>query len=242
MKETRPPRRQDYAIEMLMDDVAGLIDAAAARSTLLLAHDWGGIIAWYFAMRRLRPLDRLVVMNAPHPAIMERELRTWQQLRRSWYGLFFQIPALPELLLAARNYQAVRDAFSRGVADPSRFPPEALQVYSDNAARPGAMRAMLNYYRAIFRGGGDRQRAFGYPEIDTPTLLIWGENDIALCKETTYGTERYASNLTLRYLPGVSHWVQQEAPEAVNAMLEAWLGGGVVPEAAEVAVATRKGT
>jgi pimeloyl-ACP methyl ester carboxylesterase len=121
----RPRGVQAYGIEMLMNDVGGLIDAAGARSTLLLAHDWGGIIAWYFAMRRLRPLDRLVVMNAPHPAIMERELRSWQQLRRSWYGLFFQIPALPELLLAARNYQAVRDAFSRGVADPSRFPPEA---------------------------------------------------------------------------------------------------------------------
>ena len=230
----RPRGVHNYGIEMLMNDVGGLIDAAAARSTLLLAHDWGGAIAWYVAMRRLRPLDRLVLMNVPHPAIMERELRTWGQLRRSWYVLFFQIPGLPELLMRARDYRVIRDVFASGVADPSRFPPDVLQVYRDNAARPGALTAMLNYYRAIVRGGADRQRAFGYPVIDTPTLLLWGENDIALGKASTYGTERYVSNLTVRYLPGVSHWVQQEAPETVNGMLEAWLSDRAVPEAAEV--------
>lgn len=228
----RPPRVQDYAIEKLMEDVGGLIDAAGARSTLLLAHDWGGAIAWYFALRRVRPLDRLVVMNLPHPALMERALRTWRQLRRSWYALFFQLPRLPEALLRARDYRAIREAFVGSAVDKSRFPPEDLQVYRDNAARPGALTAMLNYYRAIARGGGARQRALGYPMINTPTLLIWGEEDIALLKETTYGTDRYVSNLTLRYLPRVSHWVQQEAPETVNAMLAAWLTDQPVPEAA----------
>ena len=233
----RPPRVQDYAIEKLMDDVGGLIDAAGARSTLLLGHDWGGVIAWYVALRRVRPLDRLVVMNLPHPAIMERALRTWRQLRRSWYAAFFQIPRLPEMLMRARDYRAIREAFVRSALDKRRFTPEDLQVYRDNAARPGALTAMLNYYRAIARGGGSRQRALGYQVIDTPTLLIWGEEDVALCKETTYGTERYVSHLTLRYLPGVSHWVQQEAPETVNAMLAAWLTGREVPEAAQIAVA-----
>jgi pimeloyl-ACP methyl ester carboxylesterase len=91
---------------------------------------------------------------------------------------------------------------------------------------------MLNYYRAYGRGGGgNRQRALGYGSIETPTLMIWGEEDVALRKETTYGTERWVPNLTLRYLPRVSHWVQQEAPETVNAMLEAWLSGAPVPEA-----------
>jgi pimeloyl-ACP methyl ester carboxylesterase len=231
----RPPRVQDYAIERLMDDVAGLIDAAGARSTLLLAHDWGGIVAWYFAMRRLRPLDRLVMMNLPHPAPMERELRRWRQLRRSWYVLLFQVPRLPEALFRMRNYRVVGDAFLNSAIDKTRFPPEVLQVYRDNAARPGALTAMLNYYRALVRGrGADRQRALGYPPIEVPTLLIWGEEDIALCKESTYGTERYVPNLTLRYLPRVSHWVQQEAPETVNAMLEAWLTDRPVPEAAHV--------
>jgi len=232
----RPPRVADYAIEHLLDDVGGLIDASGARSTLLIGHDWGGVIAWYFALRRVRPLDRLVVMNLPHPAIMERALRTWRQLRRSWYVLFFQIPRLPEALLRARGYHAIGEAFRRTAVDPSRFPDEALQVFRASAARPGALTAMLNYYRALVRGGsGERQRALGYPVIDTPTLFLWGDEDTALGKETTEGTEQYVSDLTLRHLPRVSHWIQQEAPEMVNAMLEAWLTGRPVPEAAELA-------
>jgi len=228
----RPGRREDYAIEMLMADVAGLIDASGARSTVLLAHDWGGVIAWYLALRNLRPLERLVVMNLPHPAAMQRALRTWRQLARSWYVFFFQIPRLPEALLRAGNYRAIRDAFRNMAVDKSRFPHEVLQVYRDNAARPGALTAMLNYYRAfVFGGGGRRQERLGYPVIETPTLMIWGEHDTALGKETTYGTEQFVPNLTLRYLPNVSHWVQQEAPETVNAILEAWLTGQPVPEA-----------
>lgn len=229
----RPERVSDYAIDRLQEDVAGLIDAAGAEGTTLIAHDWGGIVAWSFAMRRIRPLERLVVMNLPHPACMEREMRSgWAQRRRSWYVLFFQLPWLPERLLAAGNYRGVREAFRGMAVDKSRFPDEVLDVYVENAARPGATTAMLNYYRAIMRGGGARRmRAFGYPKIETPTLLLWGDEDSALGKETTLGTEAFVSDLTVRHLPGVSHWVQQEAPEKVNAMLEAWLKDEPVPEA-----------
>jgi len=219
----RPPGREDYAIERLMDDVAGLIDASGTRSTVLLAHDWGGIVAWYFAMRQLRSLERLVIMNVPHPAVMERAMRTWRQLARSWYVFFFQIPRLPEALLRARHCRAIADTFRNSATDKSRFPDAVLQVYRDHAAPPGALTAMLNYYRAIVRGGAARQRRLGYPPIDVPTLMLWGEHDIALGKETTYGTDAFVRNLTLRYLPNVSHWIQQEAPETVNAILEAWL-------------------
>jgi pimeloyl-ACP methyl ester carboxylesterase len=221
----RPPLLEDYSIDRLMYDVAGLIDAAGAQQTILVAHDWGGIIAWYFAMRRLRPLERLVIMNLPHPAVMERALRTWRQRLRSWYVLLFQVPRLPEAILRARDYRAIGDAFRNMAVDKSRFPDEVLQVFRTAAARPGALTAMLNYYRALVRGGGARrQRQLGYPIIDTPTLMIWGERDSALGKETTYGTEEFVRHLTIRYLPNVSHWVQQEAPEAVNALLEGWLG------------------
>jgi pimeloyl-ACP methyl ester carboxylesterase len=231
----RPPRMQDYSMERLLDDVAGLIDASGSKSVTLLAHDWGGVIAWFFAMRRLRPLDRLIVMNLPHPAVMEKELRKWRQIKKSWYVLLFQIPRLPEALFRAGNYKLIGDAFVNSALDKSRFPEEVLQVYRENAARPGALTAMLNYYRALVRGGGgDRQAKLGYPVIDTPTLMVWGESDIALGKESTYGTERWVPNLTIRYLPNVSHWVQQEAPEVVNAMLEAWLTDRPVPEAGEV--------
>jgi epoxide hydrolase 4 len=227
----RPLRMQDYAIERLIDDVAGLIDASRACTTVLLAHDWGAVVAWYFALRATRPLDGLVILNVPHPACAERELRRLAQLRRSWYMLFFQIPWLPERLLGLRGARAIGEVFRRSAVDKSQFSDAVVRVYQDAAARPGALTAMLNYYRALLRGGGARrQRALGYPRIETRTLMIWGEEDVALTKATTFGTEKYVRELTLRYLPGVSHWVQQEAPESVNAMLEAWLTHKSVPE------------
>ncbi len=227
----RPLAMRDYAIEALMDDVANLIDASGARETFLLAHDWGAVIAWHFAMRRLRPLSHLAILNVPHPAPFARELRKLRQIRRSWYAAFFQIPWLPDRMLAARGGRAVGEAIRRSARDASRFPEEVLDVYRRAAAQPGATTAMLHYYRAFVRGGGARrQEALGFPRIDTPTLLVWGEEDVALTKETTFGTDAYVSDLTVRYLPGVSHWVQQEAPESVNAMLRAFVEGRPVPE------------
>lgn len=219
----RPQRLEDYAIERLMDDVRALIEARGARHVVLVGHDWGALIAWYFAMRFPQHLDRLVIMNVPHPGVMERALRG-RQLLRSWYVLFFQLPWLPEHLLSMFDYRAIRQAFVGMAVDKSRFPEEVLRFYRDEAARPGALTAMVNYYRALVRGGGaERQRRLGYPRIDVPTLMIWGEEDAALGKETTYGTEQFVSHLTLHYLRGVSHWVQQEAPETVNRLLLDWL-------------------
>jgi pimeloyl-ACP methyl ester carboxylesterase len=121
----------------------------------------------------------------------------------------------------------------RGTArDKDRFPGEVLEVYRRNADRPGAIRAMLAYYRAYIRYPVDRDLARAiHRRLETPTLIVWGEEDTALGKELTLGTEDLVSDLTIRYLPGVSHWVQQEAPETVNSMIEAWLDHRSVPEA-----------
>jgi len=221
----RPQGIDAYAIEKLMDDVAGLIDASGAKETMLIAHDWGGVIAWYFALRKIRPLSRLVAMNLPHPAVFDRVLRDgWRQRLRSWYVLFFQIPWLPEAVFRMRRASAVTEAFRGMAVDKSRFPEEVLDVYRRAALEPGALTAMINYYRALVRGGGARrQRSLGFPRIETPTLMVWGEQDSALGKELTYGTEAYVPNLTIRYLPNASHWVQQDAPEEVNAILREWL-------------------
>ena len=101
---------------------------------------------------------------------------------------------------------------------------EVLAVFREEALRPGAARAMIHYYRAMLRGGGMRRvRERGYPMIETPTLMIWGEQDVALSKRLSMGTAKYVPNLVQRYLPKASHWVQQDQPELVNAMLEAWL-------------------
>jgi pimeloyl-ACP methyl ester carboxylesterase len=146
---TKPPRVQDYAIEKLMADVAALIDASGCRSVTLIAHDWGAIVAWYFAMRRVRPLERLVIMNVPHPIAAEPAFRTWKQLRKSWYIFFFQIPKLPELLLRAGGYRAVGETFRSNCSHPERFSDEDLAVFRESAAQPGALTGMVNYYRAF---------------------------------------------------------------------------------------------
>jgi pimeloyl-ACP methyl ester carboxylesterase len=229
-KSDRPLGVSEYELEKLEQDVADLIDASGAKSVLLVAHDWGAVIAWSFAMHRVRPIERLVIMNVPHPALIEQGLRTLRQLRRSWYVFFFQVPGLPERLLALGGYAGIGMIFRRSAVDKSRFPREVLDAYKRSAAEPGAVTAMINYYRALVRRRA-ALRARGFPTIEAPTLVVWGEQDIALGKELTYGTDKYAPNLTLRYLPRVSHWVQQEAPDTVNAMLEAWLTGKPVPEA-----------
>jgi pimeloyl-ACP methyl ester carboxylesterase len=229
-KTSRPIGAGEYTMDKLMADVAALIDASRAREVLLIGHDWGGAIAWSFAMSGLRPLARLVIMNAPHPARLLHGLRTWKQLRRSWYMFFFQIPWLPEALLGARRAEAIGRIFRDLAVDKSKFPADVTDVYRANATEPGALTAMLNYYRALFRNASELSKR-PLPEITVPTLLVWGEVDLSLGKELTFGMERQVRNLTVRYLPNVSHWVQQEAPETVNRMMEAWLRGEPVPEA-----------
>ncbi len=227
---SRPQGVEAYALEELQEDVASLIEASGAKQVVLIGHDWGALIAWYYAMFGLPPISRLIIMNVPHPALAERGLRTLRQLVKSWYIFFFQLPKIPEIALARNGCAAIGRAFRGMAVDKSRFPDEVLRVYQKNAAQPGALTAMLNYYRALVRGrSGTRRR--GTPRIDTPTLMIWGEADAALGKELTYGTDQYVSDLTLRYLPNVSHWVQQEAPEVVNGMIEAWLLDQQVPQA-----------
>jgi epoxide hydrolase 4 len=223
---SKPEGVAAYRIDTLLQDVAALIDLAKGESpateVMLIAHDWGAIIAWMFAIRQVRPLDRLVIMNVPHPKCAEREIRKWRQLRKSWYIFFFQIPWLPEKLLLARYARAVRHAFTGTAANKINFSKAALEVYAAAAQRPGAMTAMLNYYRALLRFPDMRNVGDGI--VRTDTLVIWGENDLALDIHLLDGMEQWVPRLTLRRLPGISHWVQQDAPDEVNALLTDWLG------------------
>jgi epoxide hydrolase 4 len=224
-----------YKISTLVEDVACLIRAVNPRETLLLGHDWGGLLAWLLAMERPQLIDCLAIMNVPHPACFIRELRRPGQLARSWYFFFVQLPWLPEFFLSRGDGRATAHIIRRSSRNPARFPNDALEVIRANAARPGGLTAMLNWYRAAFRGGETRRYSGrNTPIIRVPTLFLWGDADVALSLRTTHGTEQYVSDLTMRVLPGVSHWVQQEAPEAVNAMLEAWLSGRRVPEYSEL--------
>lgn len=226
---SRPLGVENYHIDKLMDDVAGLIDASGKTSVVLIAHDWGAIIAWQFAIERRRSLRKLVICNVPYPSLLEKALRSrFAQIRKSWYVLFFQIPCLPEFLLGLRGARAIGEMLRRSSSNPAMFPPEVTEVYQRNARQPGALTAMLNYYRALLRYRKSVARR-GTPVIEVPTLMIWGEDDVALTKASTYGTGQYVRDFRIRYLPRVSHWVQQEAPEQVNAMIRAFLQGQPVP-------------
>ncbi len=228
-RTTRPVRMEDYAIEHLMADVAGLIDAAfagttGARQVVLLGHDWGALVAWCFATRGIRPLERMVILNVPHPVCFARALRRPGQRLRSWYAGFFQIPRLPEWLLARNGAKAVSDMLLRTSTAPQTFPRDLLTATRANAAQPGALKAMLDWYRAFLRGGGlRRQLRLGFPPIRIPVLMLWGEKDPALAKYTTDGTEGFVPDLDLRFLPGVSHWVQQDAEAVCNQALREFL-------------------
>ena len=229
-----PPDVASYRMQILVEDVAALIKASGAAETLLIAHDWGGALAWLLAMRQRELIGRLVIMNVPHPACFARELRKPRQLLRSWYMFFFQIPALPEFLLRRNDAQAIGDMFRSRSRKRARIPEDVIDVYRQNALRPGGLTAMLNWYRAFSQGRKGPSMRAGFPKITTPTLFLWGDADVALDFRTTQGTGDYVSDLTFRVLPGISHWIQQEAPEAVNAMLEAWLTGARVPEYREI--------
>lgn len=218
---SRPLGIEAYRLDTLAADVAALIDASGAREVMLIAHDWGAVVAWHFAIKRLRPLVRLVIMNVPHPMVARRERRNLRQLSMSWYIFFFQLPWLPEFGLKQGGAQRIGAAFTGMAVDKARFPAAVADVYRAAALRPGALTAMINYYRALLRTPDFAN--IGDGRIETPTLMIWGEEDKALGIWCTEGVEKWVPNLTLHRLPGVSHWVQQEAPEAVNALLGDWL-------------------
>ncbi|GAA0471247.1 alpha/beta hydrolase [Parasphingorhabdus litoris] len=218
---SKPAEIRDYALDHLCADVGALIDASGAKEVTLIAHDWGAIVAWAFAIQKIRPLQRLVIMNVPHPMVGKREIKHWRQLRRSWYIFFFQLPWLPEFLISRGNGRAIKKAFSNMAVDQSNFSEEALDVFAKAAMRRGSLTAMINYYRALLRHRDtiDVENKM----LDTPTLMIWGEEDSALNIRCTEGTEQWVSDFELHRLPGVSHWVQQEAPEQVNTILCKWL-------------------
>jgi epoxide hydrolase 4 len=206
--------------------VRGIILGLGYERCVLVAHDWGGMIAWTFADAYPDLVERLIVMNCPHPAKFFAGLKTPQQRLRSWYILFFQLPWLPELLLQAENYKAIGELFSGTAIDRAAFTPADLDAYKQAAAKPGALTAMLNYYRANFSSNPAWNNR-NWSVLPMPTLLVWGEADRALGKELTYGTELYVANLTVRYLPQCSHWVQQEQPQVVNQHMREFLRQGM---------------
>jgi pimeloyl-ACP methyl ester carboxylesterase len=220
----RPQGVEPYRIQVLLDDLLGLLDALGERDGLVVGHDWGGVLAWFLAMLHPQRVRRLVILNAPHPALFARELRRPRQLWRSWYIFFFQLPLLPEWLLRLGNFALLERTWRRDSVTSSAFSATDLQAYRAALASPGALTAMLNYYRAAFRHGGQLETRLQL--ITTPTLVLWGERDRYLNPHLLDGLEEWVRELRVERLPEASHWLACEFPEQVNGRLVAFLEAG----------------
>ncbi|MDJ0796013.1 MAG: alpha/beta hydrolase [Calothrix sp. MO_167.B12] len=216
----KPKKKSAYIIDELIKDVEGIIKGLGYENCILVGHDWGGAIAWNFAHTHPEMVEKLIVLNIPHPAKFRQGLNTLRQLLRSWYIFFFQLPLLPELYIKARDYKMIEKVFKGMAIDKTAFTPEDISIFKQAAAQPGALTAMVNYYRNIFNSKISPQN---WQKLDIPTLMIWGENDIALGKELTYGTQSYVNQIQIQYIPNCSHWVQQEKPNFVNEYIRNFL-------------------
>lgn len=224
----KPPGVDAYRLAMLLGDVLGLIDRAGEERAVLVGHDWGGVIAWHLAMHHPQAIEKLIILNAPHPAAYRRELHSWKQLLKSWYVFFFQVPALPEQLLGAGDFDLVGRLLRRQPVHREAFTAKDVQRYKHALARPGALTAALNYYRAL-RDPTHRGPHEDVP-INAPTLLLWGERDAYLSPHLTENLNAWVPNLRVVRFPDVSHWVQNDAPERVNRLMIDFLRGVSVPQ------------
>lgn len=215
--ETDKPRR-GYDIPTLLRDIEELVKGLGRQKAHIVGHDWGGALAWTFAMNYPEMTESLIVMNAPHPSAMMREMRTLKQLRKSWYIFAFQIPWLPEYMLGRNNAIEIVRILRGAAVQKSAFPREVTAKYQEAMSKPGAIKAAISYYRQLFRHLPFSVKSKGV-QIQAPTLLIWGAQDFALGIELTTGLERWVNDIQIKRIPDSGHWVQQEQPEKVNQFL-----------------------
>ena len=212
----KPQGVKSYCIETLVKDVLGLIKALDYEKVNLVGHDWGAFVAWMLAIKHPERLHRLGILNVPHPAVIKRFLqRDFEQMRRSLYALFFQIPWLPETLLRMDHWHLAASGMRRS-GKLNAFTDEDMEMYKQAWSQPGAMTAMLNWYRA----------APGYfPEItndmrvNVPTLILWGVQDVALSRRMASPNLDYCEDGKLIFFPEATHWVQHEEADEVNRQL-----------------------
>ncbi|MCA9831269.1 MAG: alpha/beta hydrolase [Dehalococcoidia bacterium] len=214
-----------YDTDTLQADVLALLDHADASAAHIAGHDWGGAVAWLLAIQHPEHVRSLVVCNIPHPALFQRSLRrNPRQMLRSWYILFFQLPWLPERVFAARRYHLLARMLINDCR-PGTFTREDVTEMLAGWRRNG-LGGGFNWYRALLRH--PRRLPKPVPKVIAPTLMIWGEDDSALGKELTLGTEEYVEDFELTFLPNTSHWVQQEEPRKVTELILAHLAKATI--------------
>jgi len=220
----KPRDVRAYRVHEVARDVAALARGLGALTTTLVGHDWGGVVGWHLGRTRPDLVTRLVVVNAPHPTALARELRRPDQLARSAYVGFFQLPRVPERVLRARDFRVVERVLRRDPSKPGAFSDEDVARHKAALARPGALTAMLDYYRALPAALREVRRAARVPVV-SPTLVLWGERDRYLSNRLLDGLGRWVPDLTVHRYPAATHWVVAEEPDDVSDRIAAFARG-----------------
>jgi pimeloyl-ACP methyl ester carboxylesterase len=234
----KPEPVDEYAMHHLVGDVRGLLDHYAnGDKAILVGHDWGGAVAWAFALAHPGYLERLVIVNAPHPAVFLRELATSDEQRKASSYMHFFRRDDAEKRLSMNGYQPMFNIVVDGSANPEAYSDEDRAAYLECWSRPGSLTGGLNYYRSA-PAGPPRDEVEGAATfaaleqmlesrsytVEVPTLVIWGMRDTALLPGNLEGLEEYVPDLTVHRIDDASHWVINEQPEAVNAAIRDFLG------------------
>ena len=219
----KPAGMRAYSLDQLAGDVGGLLDHYGYAQTYLVGHDWGGIAAWYLARSAPERVKRLAILNVPHPSVMSKQLRgNLRQMRKSWYMFYFQLPLLPEASLRAANWFGLVNML-RSSSNPDTFSSTEIERYREAWAQPGALKAMLNWYRAMLRV---RARPSTGPRIHVPTRILWGVKDIAFVPELAQLSLDLCDEGDLHTFENATHWLQHDEPQEVNRLLLEWLALG----------------
>jgi len=219
----KPEGVEAYAIDLLAADAVGLMNTLGYDQFNLVGHDWGAAVSWWVATKYPERLKKLVILNVPYPTVMIEAFRGGNiaQLFKSWYMGFFQIPGLPETLLSINEYQGLIQGM-KGIGHTDTFSEEDLEKYRVAWGQPGALTAMINWYRALARnavGSGGSSSTNGKPRITVPTLMLWGEQDSALGKELAQPSIELCEEGELVFFPEATHWVQHDEEDSVNKMI-----------------------
>ena len=218
----KPPGVRSYRLELLTRDVERLILACGERTAALVGHDWGAIVAWIAAMRHPGRVGRLAILNVPHPARFLEGLLSPGQLLRSSYVLFFQLPSLPEEVIRAGDFALLRSALRKDPVRAGAFTAEDIERYVGAMKRPGALTATLNHYHAFLRNSRETRALL--KRIEAPVLVIWGGRDRFLTRGLAEPPRLWVPNLLhVERLPDASHWVAEDRPLEVNALLLGFL-------------------
>jgi pimeloyl-ACP methyl ester carboxylesterase len=216
---SKPRGRTNYHLDLLAKDVLDLAEALGRESFSLVGHDWGGIVAWWLASRYRERVERMVIMNAPHPAAAGDYMRRHpSQILRSAYMAFFQIPRLPEAVLSAKSYRALKRSLN-DTSCPGTFSADDLAEYVKAWSQPGALTTMLNWYRALPLANLEKAQG----KLAVPVLAIWGMRDQFLSFGLCEASLKQCINGQLCRVDQATHWVHLEASSLVNDKMLAFL-------------------